>query len=531
MNSDAPSVVEEADYRRTFDRLGGIESLLGLEDAKAFHYLACLIDLASRYHDPSGTAKALRWCEELEKRSLSASNEMLLAYYRANAWGDKASERHLDHVEAWRWEQPETINQILSLRKARRHPRFPTWDSVRRAQVLTNLGNQLDGLGRFVEAIPIWNQALEIKPAFGMARGNRGLALATYARALFDPHHRAYFLLSAFRDLEFALSGEADFEGYSDAEAKQSFQQRMRQISRLANFDKLEEQLRLDDVPLAVGGDEMRYRAWALHEGLFLNPLNDLGGLSVAGTDSFVLPSFTTGIGEPPTWLGFFNQLKQEFVSARWFFYEGTRISGPHFSDRDVKLYNTLDYPSYGVHVERVKIAFRMAYSVFDKIAYFLNDYVGLKIPEKQVYFRTVWYVPGKKEIRPEFKELRNWPWRGLYWLSQDFFDEKLSATAEPDALELHRIRNKLEHSYLKLHEMGSGSSPGSLFHDRLAYSLSRHDFQSKTLHVLRLARAALIYLSLGMDQEEARRMSEKGGKAGLQMPMTLDTWDDDWKQ
>jgi hypothetical protein len=392
----------------------------------------------------------------------------------------------------------------------------------------------LDSLGRFVEAIPIWNQALEIKPRFGMARGNRGLALSTYARALFDPYHRAYFLVSAFRDLEFALSDEADFEGYSDVEAKEQFQQRKRQISRLANADKLEEELKPGDVSLGVSDDEKRYRAWALREGLFLNPLNDLGCHNVAATDSFVLPSFTTGIGEPPTWLGFFNQLKQEFVSARWFFYEGTQSTGSHLSDRDVKLYNTLDYPSYGLQVERLKIAFRMAYSLFDKIAYFLNDYAGLKIPEKQVYFRTVWYVLGKKKIRPEFEDLRNWPWRGVYWLSQDFFDEQLSTTAEPDALELHQIRNKLEHSYLKLHEIGSGNSPGNLFHDRLAYSLSRHDFERKTLRVLRLARAALIYLSLGMDQEEARRNTGKkgkGDKTATPMPMVLETWDDEWKQ
>jgi len=99
--------------------------------------------------------------------------------------------------------------------------------------------------------------------------------------------------------------------------------------------------------------------------------------------------------------------------------------------------------------------------------------------------------------------------------------------------LELHRIRNALEHSYLKLHEIGSGNPPGDLFHDRLAYSLPRREFERKTLRVLRLARAALIYLSLGMDQEEARRVSAKGtrDKASIPMPMVLETWDGDWKQ
>ena len=55
-------------------------------------------------------------------------------------------------------------------------------------------------------------------------------------------------------------------------------------------------------------------------------------------------------------------------ASASSFFrrvlWEGIKSDEPHFSDREVLLYNTLDYPSYGLSVEKVKMAFRMAYSI-----------------------------------------------------------------------------------------------------------------------------------------------------------------------
>src|SRR3569832_1360259 len=114
--------------------------------------------------------------------------------------------------------------------------------------------------------------------------------------------------------------------------------------------------------------------------------------------------------------------MKQEFVSARRLYYEATHATGPHFSDKDVLLYNTLDYPAYGLAVEKVKIAARTAYSLFDKVAFFLNDYLTLGLPLHKVSFRSVWHIPDQKPetVRPEFEKSENLPFRGLYWLHKD---------------------------------------------------------------------------------------------------------------
>jgi hypothetical protein len=216
-------------------------------------------------------------------------------------------------------------------------------------------------------------------------------------------------------------------------------------------------------------------------------------------------------------------------------YYDGLNGNGPHFSDRDVLLYNTLDYPAYGFSIEKVKVALRTAYSLFDKTAFFLNSYMKLGMPSEKVSFARVWRRKPKEPIRAEFENSENWPFRGLYWLSKDILDQEFKNSTEPDAREIHAIRNHLEHKYLKVHQMLIGhpedpESPLAWIVDDLAYSIAQAEFNAKGLRVLKLARAALMYLSLGMRSEEKRRASQKeDGSFVASMP--LDTWDDEWKQ
>jgi hypothetical protein len=247
-----------------------------------------------------------------------------------------------------------------------------------------------------------------------------------------------------------------------------------------------------------------------------------------------MLPSFVAPIDAPPTLLGFYNQMKQEFVSARWFLYEGLHADAVHFSDRRVKLYKTLDYPSYSLAVERTKAAFRIAYSIFDKVAFFINEYMDLQIEPVRVNFRTVWYDEAalkKKKfvLRQTLEQSENWPLRGLFWLGKDLFDENVRGVTEPDAQELNAMRNHLEHRYFKVHEIlvprRSPDAPVDIFHDRLAYSVQRESFEKKTLRLVKLARAALIYLPLGTHREEGRRAKRRSSTRIA--PMSLEVLSD----
>ena len=223
-------------------------------------------------------------------------------------------------------------------------------------------------------------------------------------------------------------------------------------------------------------------------------------------------------------------------MSARWEYYAATRGDGPHFSDRDVTLANTLDYPSYGLAVERLKTSFRVTYSILDKIAFFLNAYFKLGIDPGFVSFRNVWKEgePKALRLRRQFARSKNLPLRALFWLSKDIFDETLGDVLDPDAKALHELRVRLEHRYVKVHEFGplpriAGEAP-DLFHDTLAYSVGRYDLERKALRLLKLVRAALIYLSLAMHQEERRRQKARRSKK-LQVSQSLPTMDHRWKR
>jgi hypothetical protein len=497
----------------------------------ALRRIGILVDLAGDLDREDGTARAFEWCDVLAGRKLTKQHAALLEYFRANAWANRQRSKHLDADAVWQWEQPEQQKQIFHLRRAVLSPGFDKLSPLRRCQILTNLANQLNTVGRCVEAIATWARVLSINPAFGMALGNRGYGLTQYARSLYDKGHRGVFLYFAHKDLSDALSSRAKFWGHEKKNAKAFFAAKKAEIEDVIDVKRAERSIRMDEYPIGTSPDERHYRQWVLRQRFFLNPLNDLGSYTIAARDMLSLPSFTAPIGEPPSLISFFDHMKQEFVSGRWLLYEGLNADRVHFSDRRVTLYNTLDYPSYSLAVEKVKAAYRIGYSILDKIAFFLNEYAKLGVGERQVYFRTIWYknCDFRNDIRPEFLESKNWPLRGLYWLSKDLFDPDLQDVMEPDAQALYTIRNRLEHSYLKIHEILLPHPDRERFADawtdRLAYSVGRDDFGSKTLHVFRLARAGLIYLALGMHREEKKRA--KTETKGFKVPMTLGLWPD----
>jgi hypothetical protein len=199
-----------------------------------------------------------------------------------------------------------------------------------------------------------------------------------------------------------------------------------------------------------------------------------------------------------------------------------------------------MDYPSYSLAIEKTKSAFRMSYSIFDKIAFFLNSYMELEIHGEDPTFRSFWYEDQNRNagLRQEFRERKNWPLRGLFWLSKDIYEDKegFDKTIEPDAREVSEIRHQIEKRYLKLHEdfySGMPSDPDSPLPqaaaDSLAYSMHRGEFEAKTLRLLKRTRSALMYLCLAVHYEE--KLKAKNNPEEFNLPaMTLSVLNDSWK-
>ena len=496
----------------------------GLSADEALANIAQLIDACQAPRHTPGISRALEWCNELEATGLAPVELTALEYFRANAWNHRMP-RYQHGGDAWKWEQPALREQILCLRRARYGDGFDRAPTLLRCQILTNLGNLLSSAGRAIEALEPRSEALVIEPRFWMARGNLGTGLARYARHMHSSYHAAALFLCADRELTRAITDAQLHPHFGYPEALASFEREKTWIGERVNLADLSEYLQPDDdVELGKSLAERSYRSWCLSNHLFLNPINDGMACAAAADDSLPLPDLVAKLGDPPSLQGFFNQLKQEYVSARWSYYSGTHPSRPHFSDRDVTLFNTLDSPAYGLAVEQVRTSYRIAYSLLDKVAFFLNEYLSLKIPIGQVSFGRVWRDRSgpKGVLDKRFATSKNHTLRGLYWLSKDILDPDFKDSTAPDAQALSDIRNHLEHRYLKIHEIFAITpgmqrpDPTDKFVDTMAYSVGRRDFEAKTLRLLKLVRAALFHLTLAMSFEEQRRWRARRSKRSI---------------
>ena len=484
--------------------------------------LAHAIDAASDSCDE----KALRLlCKECEDRLDGATREerVRLLYFQSNTHSAIVSAQAGAPGKAWDWEQPDGVKNVLLLRRAIAEPAFGTIDQTLNCQIRTNLANRLNALGRPVAANEQWLKALETEPRFAKALLNRAKSMTSYARVVYDGGHGVWLLSlaralldSALHESAFWESGDRDSFADSLSEERDRIQAHLTEAGLDASFD-------LNQWGLGATEEEREYRRWCLQECLFLNPLNDAYTDTVSATDVLHLPDHTYNIEEPARFPGYYNLLKQEYVSARYRLYRAVHLPDPDFLMSEVLMLDSGEDQALGHYSEDLKSAFRSAYSIFDKVGQFLNDYFEVGLPPGQVNFRRVWSEKAgsnKSQVRPMFLGRRNWLLRGLYFLSKDLFDNEFEDVSEPDAADLAVLRNQAEHRFL------------SLQHSEKWVSTDAHrfigitDFQDKTLRLLKMAREALIYLSLAMHQEEGLRAelnTDATAKTGWLVPRRIE--------
>ncbi|MGF7078908.1 LA2681 family HEPN domain-containing protein [Mucilaginibacter sp. UYCu711] len=490
-------------------------------DLEKVGYIGDLFDYSYENNDTKGTEKGLSLSETVKIKELPPIEQAKLHYYLANGWSQMRYFNRFEQSDSWDYDQVELTGEIFHLRSCLRNGAFDELQKELRCQAYTNMGNHFSHVGRFVEAQQMWRNALEIIPHFGMALGNMGQGYFYYGRALYDNGHHNIFIFQTYQYLIRAIQLKKQLHpGAYDAWKKLSDQIAERYPATYLTHDH-------DFNRFDLGKDpKLRsYRRWCLDQYLYINPLNDIGPVTTACHDILHLPSMTVAAGDPPKYHTLFNQIKQEYATARFLFYEGTQPHKPHFSDMDVNLVDTLEYAEYSFHMEKVKITYRLIYSLFDKIAYLLNDYLQIGLNRKKISFRSLWHedVKGKKTLRQRFQNNTNIALRGLYWLSKDLYnaedEEAHSIVLEPDAQELAEIRNHIEHKSFKVVQYGNwgGDDP-----DGYTYAIDRGKFELKTLKLISLMRSAIIYTSLAIHHEE--KQNPKGPALPMPFPEYLFT-------
>lgn len=401
-------------------------------------------------------------------------------------------------------------------------------------QTIVNYCNILSSIGRLPKAI-YENRKIAFQ-GFGMAIGNLGMELYDYGPYDYDSGHQILIVNKVCSLLKEAINSE---NPHVHTFAKKSFNEKLVQILGHDNFES-----KIKKIPSLnfcfssnetnkryiadAREDEKEYREWIAENCLALNTLNDFDYSINQGYDPMHLPDMFTSIDEKhPRYHGLFNQIKQEYCSARFMIYEGINKLKfeTHFSDKDVFLINTLDYPVYGLNIELLKSAYRTIYSLFDRIGFFLNDYYSLGLSEKKVSFRHIW---GKQTNLVAISE-SNYILKGLYWMKKDLYKNAISDYKDyidPVLFRTYEIRNIMEHRYLKISSNVESSSEFSEI-DVLSTKISLIEFQDLAMNLLRTCREAIILLVMLINVEEQKKKDEIDEKniADYYLSEYMDQW------
>ncbi len=391
-----------------------------------------------------------------------------------------------------------------------------------------NYCNLLIFTGRYISAIFQMRQLAKLN--FGMAIGNLGLELYDYAILDYTSNQECLFE-SSYQLLKLSLE-------CSDHDVHQStksvYKNRINTLERECLINEkcinmsLNDILKEEEFKNLELCEEKEYWNWVTKEGLSLNTLNDIYYSYSNRYDSIHLPTIICPIDQYYSQLhGLFNQIKQEYCSARYILFDGMFKSRFHFSDNNVKLYNTLDYPKYGLSIEKVKSAYRSAYALFDRIGFFLNKYYDLKLSDKEVSFRRVW----KKDSKI-FKYMENnHALKGLYWIKKDLYSDTINIQKEnidPILHKTYNIRNIMEHRYLKILDSNFINEANDSKYDEVAHVITSDEFYDLGINLIRTCREMIILLCLSININEKLKVQELDGK--IIGPMYLDDFDDEWK-
>ena len=138
---------------------------------------------------------------------------------------------------------------------------------------------------------------------------------------------------------------------------------------------------------------------WCGDNRLFLNELNDEYTTELVYTDCITLPSHTAIINQTLTmcedlvYHGNFDEIKNDYIYARYLIFSAHNIPSEniHFYNNTYQHIDDMSHAITNLKSQHYKSAFKTLYSIFDKIAYFLNSFYDFNDIDAKIYFHNFW--------------------------------------------------------------------------------------------------------------------------------------------
>lgn len=369
-------------------------------------------------------------------------------------------------------------------------------------RIYTNSAVKYADTGRLIKAIQMLNKTSFGENLFPMAMAHAGAFLMDFACLYYEKEQCDILIAVGYENLCIALSCP---EALAREGALDAFLEYKSSLESSFPPSILNKQISIDSFSLFNKKTEIDYRNWTTIMGLNLNVLNDVMMNELSAFDNVHLPNmrYLNGENKFSLHFGMFNQIIQEYVSARYLFYDGQRSrKSTRLADRNV--YQIDMYEIVNSHSDFcIRTAFRTIYSLFDKIAFFINEYWNVDIPVDRISFSRIW-KSGKTKIEVALKT--NFMIRALFWVSQELYEPN-GLDTNPESKRIYQIRNFMEHRYLAatLHE--------EYIDTKYLKHITTIELYNKTLDLFHLCREAIIYLAIAINIEEARKRKEDNEK------------------
>jgi hypothetical protein len=303
------------------------------------------IDLASEVNLKEDVLFAINLLETRINSIVSENNKCLLHYFLAVAYSDVYKNTITQTDKEWDWEQEVVEKELENLRLAYQFVSSETDDQII-SNILINLSNRFDNLGRFILSFDFWNKALEHSSFLGMAAVNLGNSLMYYGlNYVNDKKYQVVFIQLAHQYFTNGLKKPL-FPGVES-------QVKERLIAIEKNYKEILD-YRFYKEDLIIDYENEKYSEWGTTKALWLNPISYINPKIDCNKDDL------TFIHSNIEFVDFFETIKRDYIFCRRQFFESLRAA-----DND--------------EAENLKkSSFKNAYSIFDKITYVLSCHFSL---------------------------------------------------------------------------------------------------------------------------------------------------------
>jgi len=499
------ALINQDKFKEALERIKSYEAQNPNDRALQFNKLGFLVDIGFGLKDQKIIQQGLDVGEQNLKNQKDTNYQSNIRYNLANGYLSLYGlvERKIGI---------ETIPQSDNLQKAKFHFReaLKLCDKFNfdfKKQVFVNYGNCLDTLGRGVEALSAYDNAIKIDKNFSMAIGNKAKALRFFADI--SGQYRGAIYLEAYQAIESIIDNQ-DLVAIGGLGAKKSFEDELQKIEALFKNKKvLTKKLTHPKYNTAKFSEfEKFYLDFCVKEKLFLNFHIHNNQCESAITDPIFI-TLITKMEDNDTFYQlakYINQIKEDYAIARLLLVQ-SQFKREDFNSisKRTTFVNTLGYSQFNLYFGLLKSAFKEAYNILDKIAVFINDYYKLSLPEDKIYFTSIW--PKDKKIRDEILKSKNISLYALYDIYQDFKSDHYK--------NIQNIRNAATHRKLVIFD--SMLTDWDKKDDK--HNIGSETMLKETINLLKLTKSAIIYLINFVNIEENRKR-----KNGLIAPMFMDT-------